>query len=82
MKYRRKPVIVEAVQYDGTAESVQRINKMIGGSVISHTPDVLYLVTLSKGVTHCNTGGYVILENGYVDVCGQHEFEFYYEPAD
>lgn len=71
MKYRKKPVVIEAFQYDGDlenkdgfyvpkwAESALKNNVMFFGSEEDGPPCELYIRTL-EGVVHVSVGDFVI----------------------
>jgi hypothetical protein len=59
MQYRKKPVVIDAEIYDGTALSVERIMMMGGSREINNSPEGLYITTL-EGIMKANIGDWVI----------------------
>lgn len=88
-KYRKKPVVVEAVQFDGTPESRQQIIAWTRGSptpaYVERDADgvrALYIRTL-EGNHRVSFGDYVIRGiQGEFYPCKPDIFETTYEPAD
>ena len=59
MKYRKRPIVVEAVQWTGTQESLNEILEM--GATLLHGPtDDTRLVVTLEGDMLLKVGGYVI----------------------
>lgn len=57
MKYRKKPVVIEAVQYDGNLSSVQKfIDRKVD---YSYSKNDLSILTL-EGQLHVSKGDYII----------------------
>ena len=82
-KYRKKPVIVEAVQYDGTRESLLKIAQLQQApSWLKVDGDDLLIPTL-EGVMRAKVGDYVIKGvKGELYPCKPDIFEQTYEPVD
>ena len=83
-KYRKKPVIVEAVQYDGTEESLLKIMQLQSRkpSWIRVDAGDLLIPTL-EGVMRAKVGDYVIKGvKGELYPCKPDIFEQTYEPVD
>lgn len=60
MKYRKKPVVIEAMLFDGTLSNAQEIAKWAGHPFDwSGSPDVLMIPTLEGTMTACE-GDYII----------------------
>jgi hypothetical protein len=59
MKFREKPIVIEAECYDGTNESVERIMDMGGTQEIRNRPEGLYIETL-EGMMRANIGDWII----------------------
>jgi len=59
MKFRKKPVVIDAELYDGTAASVEKIMLMGGSRGINNSPEGLYIVTL-EGTMKANIGDWII----------------------
>lgn len=58
MKFRKKPVIVDAVKWDGTYEALRAIN-ILGSRKIEQDGGALDIFTL-EGVVRANLGDWVI----------------------
>jgi hypothetical protein len=59
MKYKKKPVIIEAVQFDGTDESVDWLLPQLESGEIGRGCAKLYIKTL-EGVMEASIGDYII----------------------
>lgn len=57
MKYRKKPVVIEAIQYTG--ENDGEIMNFVGVTASGHRPDGIHINTL-EGDMHCSPGDFVI----------------------
>ena len=78
-KYIKKPVEVEAVQFDGTDESVEWLLPQLKSGEISRACNKLYIKTL-EGVMEAKVGDYVIKGvNGEFYPCKPDIFEKTYE---
>ena len=78
-KYRKKPVKVEAVQFDGTDESVEWLLPQLKSGEIGRACNKLYIKTL-EGVMEAKVGDYVIKGvNGEFYPCKPDIFEKTYE---
>lgn len=86
MKFRKKPVVIEAVRFDGTPESLAEIIDMAqesgcvieetlgGGALMIHTPE---------GLMTCLSGEWVIRGvAGELYPCNADIFEATYEPVE
>ena len=60
-KYRKKPVKVEAVQFDGTNESVECILQQAGCEKITRSCDILFIET-PVGTKSVTIGDYIIID--------------------
>jgi hypothetical protein len=81
MKFRKKPVVIEAECYDGTNESVERIMNMGGTREIRNRPEGLYIVTL-EGTMKANIGDWIIRGvKGELYPCKPDIFDVTYEPV-
>jgi hypothetical protein len=81
MKFRKKPVLIDAELYDGTAASVERVMEMGGTRGINNSPEGLYIVTL-EGTMRANKGDWVIKGvKGELYPCKPDIFEATYEDA-
>ena len=97
MKYRKKPVVIEAFQYDGDLKGTDgnyyvpdwAVNAFESGILhypfpvsLLHPPCELYVKTL-EGDMHVSVGDYVIRGvNGEIYPCKPDVFEKTYEPAE
>ena len=82
MKYKKKPTIIEAVQFDGTDESVDWLLPQLISGEIGRATNKLYIKTL-KGVMTANKGDYIIKGvNGEFYPCKPDIFEKTYEPVE
>jgi hypothetical protein len=80
MKFKKKPVVIEAECYDGTNESINRIVNMGSTRVIRNCPEGLYIETL-EGVMKANIGDWVIRGvKGELYPCKPDIFDATYEP--
>ena len=78
-KYIKKPVEVEAVQFDGTDESVEWLLPQLKSGEIGRACNKLYIKTL-EGVMEAKVGDYVIKGvNGEFYPCKPDIFEKTYE---
>ena len=60
MQYRKKPVVIDAERYDGTASSVERVMGMRVSSMgINNSTEGLYITTL-EGTMKADIGDWVI----------------------
>lgn len=81
MKYRKKPVVIEAVQYLGTGESFEEIDEFVEGNlyVDSDKGDVPFIRTL-EGDMFVFVNDYVIRGiQGEFYPCKPNIFESMYE---
>lgn len=79
--YRKKPVVIEAVQWTGTPTSYSEICLLAGDEIPSHAdnPDVLVIKTLEGGMC-ANVGDYIIKGvKGELYPCKPDIFEMTYE---
>lgn len=78
-KYRKKPVVIEAVQYDGSSKSVDEIMDMGGTEGINNSPEGLYITTL-EGTMRADKGDFIIKGvKGELYPCKPDIFEATYE---
>ena len=78
-KYRKKPVEIEAVKFDGTDESVEWLLPQLKSGEIGRACNKLYIKTL-EGVMEAKVGDYVIKGvNGEFYPCKPDIFEKTYE---
>ena len=79
MKYRKKPVEIEAIQYDGSAASVYKIMDMAGTMGFNNSPEGLYILTL-EGTMKADKGDWIIKGvKGECYPCKPDIFEITYE---
>ena len=78
MKFRKKPVVIEAIQYDGSRENLASILKL-GNSSIMLYPDHLVIKTL-EGNHRADKGDWIIRGiKGELYPCKPDIFEQTYE---
>lgn len=78
-KFRKKPVIIEAVQFDGTDESCDWLLPQLVSGVISRSCNKLYIKTL-EGVMEASLGDWIIKGvNGEFYPCKPDIFDKTYE---
>ncbi|MEF9991344.1 MAG: hypothetical protein RR657_01585 [Peptostreptococcaceae bacterium] len=58
-KYRKKPVVIDAVKFDGTDESVEWLLPQLKSGEIGRSTGKLHIKTL-EGIMQANVGDYVI----------------------
>lgn len=81
MKYRKKPVVIEAIQYAGTGESFEEIDEFMNGKLYV-IEDNAVIVTL-EGNMVVSVGDFVIKGvNGEFYPCKPDIFEKTYESVD
>lgn len=79
MRYRKKPVVIDAVQFDGTDESVDWLEPQLISGEIGRACNKLYIKTL-EGVMEASKGDYIIKGvNGEFYPCKPDIFEKTYE---
>ena len=80
-QFRKKPMVIEAIQYDGSPESAHEIYEL-STRKISYIGDRLTIRTL-EGDMKANIGDWII--KGVADEvypCNLHIFEATYEPVE
>ena len=87
--YRKKPVVIEAVQFDGTKESANQILAWIGSwgadakRAHSTKPDLGLTISTLEGDMHVSPGDFVIRGvQGEFYPCKPDIFAATYEPVD
>lgn len=81
-RYRKKPVVIEAVQFDGTDKSVDWLLQQLVSGEIGRSTNKLYIKTL-EGAMEANIGDYIIKGvNSEFYPCKPDIFEKTYEVAD
>ncbi len=84
MKYKKKPVIIDAIKYDGSKHSYSLIGKMGDIKRYQHPSqgDEFQIITL-EGEHTCSVGDYVIKGiKGEFYPCKPDVFEMTYEKVD
>lgn len=94
MKYRKKPVVVEAIQFNDTAKNLEEIKNFVGSQLkydILDTawqagvgrPHILMDIKTLEGDMHVSVGDYIIKGvNGEFYPCKPDIFEKTYELVD
>lgn len=80
MKFKKKPVVIEAIQFDGSAESARMIT-MWSGQVCVGSPGGALTIKTLEGEMKANPGDWII--KGVKDEfypCKPDVFEQTYEP--
>jgi hypothetical protein len=81
MKFRKKPVVIEAMQWDGSDESTDKIVDFMNGRGILCQPSHLEIQTL-EGSHIASIGDWIIKGvKGEFYPCKPDIFEATYEPA-
>lgn len=79
MKYRKKPVVIEAIQYTG--ENPTEIKEFVGENCRINKDGFIFIHTLEGDMSVCN-GDFVIKGvNGEFYPCKPDIFDKTYEPA-
>jgi len=79
-RYRKKPVVIEAVQFDGTNEKeVIEFTNNIARRIATHTP--LIVISTLEGDMNANIGDWIIkgIKNEFYP-CKPDIFDVSYEP--
>lgn len=84
MKYRKKPVIIEAIQFEDNSDRIIEIHEFMGGDTIRvnyEDKDNPYLkIETLEGIMKASVGDYIIKGvNGEFDPCKPDIFEKTYE---
>lgn len=58
-KFRKKPVVIEAVQYDGTARTVKQVNELGLSPTVKAGSNSLFIPTL-EGEMEAQPGDWII----------------------
>lgn len=78
-KYRKKPVVIEAVQFDGSDQSVDWLLPQLISGEIGRSTNKLHITTL-EGIMEAKVGDYIIQGiNGEFYPCKPDIFEKTYE---
>jgi hypothetical protein len=82
-KYRKKPVVIEAVQWDGSYDGAQEVNKFNDGELWTITDDRRLKIPTLEGLMVASVGDYIIKGvNGEFYPCKPDIFEKTYEKAE
>lgn len=82
MKYRKKPVVIEAMQWDGTLDSASQIAEAFNVASAWHVGHSLEIPTL-EGTMKASPGDYIIKGIiGEYYPCKPSVFEMTYEPVE
>lgn len=85
MKYRKKPVVIEAVQFLDTAEAIDKLSNFVDDTIsigYNVEPPTVSINTL-EGVMVANIGDYIIKGvNGEFYPCKPDIFHKTYDPVD
>jgi len=81
MKFKKKPTIVEAVQWTGKNEvEITEFSSDARGIIWKHSKELLGVDTI-EGLTKISIGGWIIKDiNGNLSTCVENLFNEYYEP--
>jgi hypothetical protein len=84
-KYRRKPIVVDAMQWDGTEEGALAIQRAFGlGVIVSRTlfdGVIMRLRTLEGGMSPFH-GDFIVNVDGELSCCSPDVFEALYEAVE
>lgn len=83
MKYRKLPIVIDAIQWDGSLEGAQLIGQSFQGVHAYVAANGIWLqITTLEGVMTAQAGDYIIKGiKGEVYPCKPDIFEATYEPA-
>ena len=85
MQYRKKPIVIEAIQYDGEWDTVQQMMKTLGMEppVTWHLGGGAYMeIHTLEGIMRASVGDWIIKGvKGEIYPCKPDIFEFTYEKA-
>lgn len=62
MRYRKKPVVIEAIEFKGF-DNIEEVQEFMRGNVRIHFPpecDIVLLIETLEGVMFANVGDYII----------------------
>ena len=86
MKYRKKPVVIEAIQFKDDADTIQRISEFLDSGICvdySEPQKTVIKITTLEGVMAANVGDYIIKGvNGEFYPCKPDIFEKTYEKVE
>jgi hypothetical protein len=82
MKYRKKPVVIEAIQWTGSHESAQEINDWNNKQFWTIKDDRRMMIPTLEGTMAANPGDYIIKGvNGEFYPCKPDVFRKTYDPV-
>lgn len=82
IKFRKKPIVVEAIQWDGTPDRAQEIIEWSGGQVALSVSKTLLEIFTLEGLHQAITGDWIIKGvQGEFYPCKPDIFEQTYEPV-
>lgn len=81
MKYKKKPIIIEAIQFEDTAERICELSEFMGGTHINYEDINPYIpIETLEGTMRASVGDYIIKGvNGEFYPCKPDIFEKTYE---
>ena len=81
--YRKKPVVIEAVQWDGERDTFSAIRRMAGQHNVQRRPISGLVIETLEGEMRANPGDWIIRGvKGEIYPCKPDVFAETYEPAD
>ena len=82
-KFRKKPVIIEAVQFLDNPHSIRNLDKFIPKDIGIELDNMQVVIPTLEGVMRANVGDYIIKGvRGEFYPCNPDIFEATYEPVD
>jgi hypothetical protein len=81
MKYRAKPVDVDAVQWTGTSESWAELCALTGADVIFRNPDDTLSLEVNKGSMRVRVGNWLVKSAHGLGTFDAEVFAANYEPV-
>lgn len=80
MKYKMKPLEIEAIQYIGTGESFEEVDDFTNGLLIHNYDDDEPQIKTPEGYMYVSVGDYIIKDKyGEFHQCSKRVFERTYE---
>ena len=82
-KFRKKPVAIKAIQWDGKLDTAFKISNAVHSSSWRWPGNDTIIVTIfeSKRMVEINLGDWIIIDCENIEVCKQDIFELTYEEA-
>jgi hypothetical protein len=82
MKFRKKPIVIEAMLWDGEEETANEILKWADGNVLWHRKHKSIAIPTLEGAMNASIGDWIIRGvNGEFYPCKPDIFEATYEPV-